>query len=333
MACALLAGTIADMDWLSKYFGPSVFLGWHGTYIHSILAAVLISGLFPAILAAAVLWGGLGIDVDVRMGKAISNDLRPMRNLAFRKLLVPLYLALLLPALLHIAMDACQSEGVALFWPFSTKRIGADWLPSIDPSILVILIGAVALPELLHLVSSEIGAKAKKPRGQTGAIIGLVLLVAYVVVRATLHSNALAMMKSRTFHGEAPRRTAAFPETLSLVTWHGIVETERSLNQVTVDVAGSGSFDPDTSMRIFKPEPSLELDAARNTGTATKFLAVARFPKATVEKTEKGYVVLLRDLRFAASGETQHEIAATIRLDDAGKVTSDELVWARDLHQ
>jgi hypothetical protein len=140
-------------------------------------------------------------------------------------------------------------------------------------------------------------------------------------------------MESRTFHGETPRRVSAFPETLSIFTWHGVVETESALDQIDVDISSANNFDPDASMRLFKPEPSAALDAARKTAVAKKLLAVARIPKASVEKTESGYTVVLRDLRYAATGETQREVAAVIELDSNNKVTSQELVWAQELRR
>jgi hypothetical protein len=228
-------------------------------------------------------------------------------------------------------MEACQSSGVMLLWPFSPKRFAADWLPRIDPWILTILIASIAVPELLHLVGSEIGAKAKKPRGQTGAIVGLVLVLMYIGARATLHSNVIALMEARTFHGETPRRANAFPEPLSLVTWHGVVETDGALNLIDVNAGSPDTFDADSSARLFKPEPSPALDTARNTPVAKQFLANAQIPKASLEKTETGYTVILRDLRHSASGETQREVAALIRLDLNNKVVSQELVWAPDL--
>ena len=328
MAGAVLAGTIANIDWFSIYFGPSAYLVWHTTYTHSILAAILISAIFFAIFFTRVLMGGQGIAAEVPSGNAVSLDVRALRVLILSAFLLPLS-----AALLHIAMDACQSSGVMLFWPFSSKRLPADWLPGIDPWILTILIACIALPELLNLVSSEIGAKSIKPRGQTGAIIGLALVLIYVGVRATLHSNVLALMESRTFHGETPRRVSAFPESLSILTWHGIVETESALNEVDVDAASPDTFDADSSVRQFKPDPSPALDAARNAPVARRFLATAQIPKASLEKTETGYVVVLRDLRYAAAGETQHEIAAVIELAPNNKVTSQELVWARDLRR
>jgi len=331
MASAVLTGTIADLDWLSNYFGPSAFLSWHGTYTHSVAAAALISMFLPAILFSAIFWGGLGIDIALPQGEVKPDDLRAARNLALRNLIAGVFVAPFCAALLHIAMDACQSDGVALLLPFSSRRFAADWLPSLDPWMLTILVAAIALPELLHLVGSEIGAKAKKPRGQTGAIVGLALMLVYVGARATLHSNVIALMESRTFHGEASRRAKAFPESLSLLTWHGVVETDSAVNIIDIAAASPDAFDAEASVRQFKPEPSPALDAARNTVAARRFLATARIPKASLEKTEIGYVVVLRDLRYAAAGETQHEIAALIELDLNSKVTSQELVWARNL--
>jgi membrane-bound metal-dependent hydrolase YbcI (DUF457 family) len=334
MAAAVLAGTISDIDWLSSYFSPSAFLTWHRTYTHSILAAILLPSILPAILGAGFfLRRELAIAMVLPKGAEAPTDPGGIIKLVWRNFLSVLIAAPACAALLHISMDSCQSDGVALFWPFSPKRFAADWLPSIDPWILTILIACIALPELLHLVSSEIGAKAKKPRGQTGAIIGLALVLVYVGARATLHSNALALMESRTFHGETPRRASAFPETLSLLTWHGVVETESALNETDVDVASPKTFDSESSLRLFKPEPSPALDAARNTVAAKRFLAAAQIPKASLEKTESGYIVVLRDLRYASAGETQHEIAALIELDANNKVTSQELVWARDLRR
>jgi membrane-bound metal-dependent hydrolase YbcI (DUF457 family) len=326
IASAVLAGCIADIDWLSSYFGPSAFLTWQGTYIHSILAAALISVVFSAVFFLGLLKGGLNVNAEMPKGNAVSFDLRALRILILGTFLVPLC-----ASLLHIAMDACQSGGVTLFWPFSSRRLAADWLPSIDPWILTILIACIAMPELLRLVSSEIGAKDKKPRGQTGALIGLALVLVYVGARAALHSNVLATMESRTFHGEIPRRVSAFPESLSILTWHGVVETETALNEIEVSATSSDTFDTDSSVKQFKPDPSPTLDAARNTAVARRFLEMAQIPKASSEKTEAGYVVVLRDLRYAAAGETQHEIAAVIELDPNNKVTSQELVWARDL--
>ncbi len=203
---AIVAGTIADVDWLSSYFGPSAFLTWHSTYTHSILAALLISILVLAIPVLALFRGPVGIALTGAEAEAVRETPNARRNLTLRIFFMAAFVAPLCAALLHIAMDACQSDGVMLLWPFSSRRFAMDWLPGIDPWILTILIAAIAIPELLRLVGSEIGAKTKKPRGQTGAIVGLALVFLYVGARATLHSNVLALLGSRTFHGEIARR-------------------------------------------------------------------------------------------------------------------------------
>jgi len=322
MTCTVLAGTIADVDWVSNYFGPSAYFAWHGTYAHSIFAVFVMLAAIPTV---PVVRHFFHHEREIVASPRIATG---------RMFWAAAVAASFCAALLHIAMDACQSGGFEIFWPFSSKRFAADWLPALDPWILTILILTIAVPELLRLVSSEIGAKEKKPRGQTGAIIGFVLIFAYVGVRATLHSNVLAMMNARTFHGETARRVSAFPEALSVLTWHGVAETESALNQMDVDVTAGSTFDPDTSTRVFKPQSSPVLDAARDTGTARRFLATAQIPKASVEKNETGYVVTLRDLAYAASGESQREVAARIELDLNNKVKSQELIWvssAREL--
>jgi hypothetical protein len=331
----VLAGIAADVDWLSAFFGSSTYLEYYRTHFHSVGPALFLAVAIVIVVAKlGFRWGGALMPLGtLPEGQSIPEDLATRGRFIFQRFFLYVLGAPVCAALLHLAMDACQSDGVMLLWPFSTKRFAADWLPSLDPWILATLIAAIALPELLRLVSSEIGAKSKKPRGRTGALVGLALIVVYIGVRATLHSNATALLESRSFHGESARRVAAYPESLSLATWHGIVETESALNQVDVNAFSTANFDADSSLRIYKPEPSSSLIAARSTRTAQRFLAVARMPKASVEKTDVGYVVILRDLRYAAAGESSQEIAALIELDPDSKVTSEELVWARDLRR
>src|SRR5258707_14655151 len=41
----LLAGTLADLDFLSAYVNPSAYLNFYRTYFHSFIATLLISAL------------------------------------------------------------------------------------------------------------------------------------------------------------------------------------------------------------------------------------------------------------------------------------------------
>jgi membrane-bound metal-dependent hydrolase YbcI (DUF457 family) len=304
----LIAGTVADVDALSVVAGPSTYLSWHHTYTHSIVAS-LAAG---AILGIAYL--------------LLSRKSSPA---AFAR---GTFLGtIVLAGFLHLAMDACQSGGITPLWPFGGRRLSADWLAGVDPWIITILIAAILLPELARLVSDEIGARNKGPRGRVGAVVGFILVIFYVGARADFHANVLATIEARSYRDESPRRAAAYPESVSLFTWHAIVETDRALHEFTVDAAPGASFDPDNGTTLFKPESSPILEHAQNAEAARKFLRISGFPKASVEKTPESYEVQIRDLRYALSGEIRHEVVALVHTDSTGKVLEDELLWARDL--
>jgi membrane-bound metal-dependent hydrolase YbcI (DUF457 family) len=305
-----VAGTVADLDALSASFRPSAYLDWHHTLTHSIV----VSAGIGLVLGFIYLW--------IRRKDMAAE----MSTTAFLG-------AVLLSGFLHLAMDVCTADGITPFWPFSGHRIAASWLASVDPWIIAILIVAFLLPELSRLVGDEIGAKAKGPRGQVGAILGLIFIMIYVGVRANFHSSALAAIQARTYRGESPRRSSAYAESVSLLTWHAIVETDHALQELTIDVTPGASFDPENGTTLFKPEPSPVLESAQNTDAAKRFLQSASFPKASIEKTPEGREVQIRDLRYAASGETQHEVVAVIRTDSNGRVIQDELRWGRDFRR
>lgn len=299
----LLAGTLADLDLLSAKFGPSAFLTFYRTYFHSALAALLF---------------GLLVTLPFLLRKRAPTENPPPP--------IPIFFAALSAAILHLLLDVCQSTGVELFWPFSARRFALDWLPHLDLWILGILLAGILLPMLSRLVTEEIGAKSKGPRGKVGASLSLATMILYVVLRFVLHSNAIAALESRTYRGESVRKVAAIAESGSPFRWHGLVETESALHDVEIEVGPAASFDPDAAVTSYKPEASPALDAARDTTVARRFLQVARFPKATVERTADGFRINLRAFpyRNAISGLRVH---AEIHTDPSGKVLSQELAW------
>jgi hypothetical protein len=225
-------------------------------------------------------------------------------------------------------MDAAQWQGVELFWPINPARIAMDWLSTIDPWIVTMLIAAIVLPEFFHLIGSEIGVKDKRPRGFVGAIVGLVMMFSYMGLRADLHATAIAQMQNRSYAGELPTQVAAFSEFVSLVTWHGVADTESALHEVTVRINSSRRSALDPGINLFKPEANPLLQAAQATEAAKHFLRVARFPKATVQKMDTGSEVQICDLRYTAAGEIKREPMVIVDFDPAGKIISEEVVWA-----
>jgi membrane-bound metal-dependent hydrolase YbcI (DUF457 family) len=301
----LIAGTIADVDLLSKFAGPSAFLSFYRTYFHSLLAALLFSALITVLL---------------RLRKPAQTGDSPAPPL-------PIFAAALAASILHLLMDLCQSAGVELFWPFSPRRFALDWLPHLDLWILGILLAGILLPTLSRLVTEEIGAKSKGPRGKMGASLALATMILYVVLRFVLHGNAVAALESRSYRGESPRKTAAFPESGSPFRWLGIVETASALHEVEVNVGPGASFDPDSAVTSYKPEPSPALDAARDTPVARRFLQAAHFPKATVEKTPGGFHIILRAFPFSGDASSSLPVHALIDTDPSGKTLSQQLAW------
>ena len=95
----------------------------------------------------------------------------------------------------------------------SHSHRGSIGYPAIDPWIITILIPVIIIPEFMHLVSAEIGAKDRLPRGFVASIIGLALIAMYVGARADLHSIAIAQLRNRTYVNEAPRKVGAYSRT------------------------------------------------------------------------------------------------------------------------
>ena len=304
-AFTIPAGVIADLDAFSALISPSAYLNWYRTYTHSLLASLIIACILGTVYRV---WASREIISRLSAGAV--------------------FVAVLLAQWLHLAMDAAQWQGVELFWPINAARIASVWLPAIDPWIVIILVTAIVLPKFFHLIDSEIGAKDKRPRGFVGAIVGLVMVLAYVGLRAELHATAVAQLQNRSYAGELPRQVAAFSEFVSLVTWHGVADTESALHLVTVHINAPRRSSLDPGINLFKPEANPLLQAAQGTEAANRFLRVAHFPKATVQKIDTGSEVRIRDLRYAAAGEMKREPMVTVDVDPSGKILSEEITWA-----
>jgi membrane-bound metal-dependent hydrolase YbcI (DUF457 family) len=298
----LVAGTLADLDLLSSFFGPAAYLRAHRAFSHSLLAAV-------AIIALAAL-------------TTLHLSRKEKQSLAV------VLAATTCAALAHIFLDLLQSDGVALLWPFKSARFAADVLPGIDPWILFLLLAGVALPELFRLVGSEIGVAEKSPRGRGGALTALSLMVLYIAARAILHANSLALLEPHSYRGESPHRMASFPDALSPFVWHGLVETQSLVCEMAIPVAPGSRFDPEAGACLHKPDASPTLSTAQSTPAARLFLESARFPRATVEKTLDGYLITLRAAEDHAQEAIRHRVAAQILLDNQSQLRSQRLIWS-----
>lgn len=293
------AGVVADVDSLSAALSPTKYLQWHRTATHSLL--------FVFILATAAF-------LFARFAKS-----ETMRGLTV--------VAVATASLLHLFLDIFQCDSLTPFWPVTHRRVALDVLPSIEPWLLTILVSAIVFPELFRLVSDEIGARSKQPRGRNGAIVGLTLALLYLGLRALLHANTIASLEAHTIAGETPHRVGAFPDSTSPFIWHSIVETESALNLVNMRSMGGEVSYASSVTTLHKPELSPMLAAAQGSDAAVAFVRVARFPKATVQSRTEGSIVEVQDLRDQASEEKSRSILAEIKLDKNSRVVSSELLW------
>jgi inner membrane protein len=311
-----LAGTFADLDLASALVGPGAYLNSRHTFTHSILGTLVTI----SIAVGSALW------LKAKSGAPLKPS--PTSDPG----IMMLVMATALVAVVHVLLDVCTSAGVALFWPWQQTRLACDWLPRVDPWILALLLAGILLPELFGLIGSEIGTKDKSPRGGNGAIVALALVLFYVGARAALHGNAVAQLDAHTYRGELPQRLAAFADPVSLLNWHGVVETTTQICVVNVPATESTRFDSESGLCTHKPEDSSLLQAAQQTVQVKKFLQASRFPKASVGTTDDGAEIVLRDARDSAEDEKPFAIALRVLLNRKRQVTSQEVLWASGAH-
>ena len=149
-----------------------------------------------------------------------------------------LYFCALLAALSHLLLDYTTAYGIRLFEPFNYRWYSWDIVYIVEPLMLLALIAGLAIPGLLGLVSQEVGARSKVPRGRGGAIAALVFVVLLWGVRDYQHRRAIAALNSFLYHQERPRRVGAYPYMINPFRWHGVVETTGFFETVPVNSSG-----------------------------------------------------------------------------------------------
>jgi inner membrane protein len=296
----VISALAPDLDWFTGLAGPRAFLLGHRTFTHSIF------GVAAIVLVTAFCFTLLGR----------KHDSSPVR-------FFPALVICTIGATLHVLFDLTNSYGVKLLWPFSNKWYAWDLVLQFDWIILLVLASGILLPMLFRLVGEEIGAQ-RKTKGVASAALTIAIVVAYVGSRYVSHDRAITLMNSRLYNGAAPLAVGAFPDSLSPLHWAGIITTETTLLRVGVPIA-NGAYDPFSAQLIYKPEGSAALDAARKSNTATLFLNFARFPRAQVERTDRGFHVEITDMRFEIGEPQGRSMKVVIDLDGRAQILNESL--------
>ena len=284
------AGNVPDIDAVALLDSTVTYLDWHRGITHSLAASPLV--------ALAVVGGFV-------LGRKLTRSHRPFG--VGRAFLVAWFGVVFG----HLLLDWSTNYGTRLLLPFSDHRLSWGAVPIVDLWLWLVLAAALTLPSLFRLISEEIGAP--HTGGWGAAWFAVAFLLAWFGFRGLCHARALAVLDAHVYKGLEPRQVGVLADFGNPFRWNGVVETAETWEVVKVNLLEE--FDPRRSRTYYPPESSLPLEAAHQSRTGKIFLNFARFPYSYVEPTERGYEVVLRDLRFEPAFSGRKGFVARIVLD------------------
>jgi membrane-bound metal-dependent hydrolase YbcI (DUF457 family) len=311
----LVAGGVApDIDDISYLISPGAFFRLHRAALHSILGGLVLACVLAYIF----------VDIDKKIPFTHPQKKKPA-PLTF-------WIALLFCGIGvagHILLDLLSTVGVALFWPFYGRFYGTDLVVNLDFWMLSILVLGLLLPLLIRLVNEEIGARKKKREGiSVAAVVTFALLAAYLGGRAELRARAVHLLLYRDYFGREADAAHAYPTLTSPFVWRGVVETDDTMEVITVPVLQGDEFESDRSLSFFKPPASPELKAAQATASAKRFMLYARDPFATSDRREDDFRVEIRDLRFASDDRSPENLVMRVQFNSLLKERYEKFIYA-----
>jgi inner membrane protein len=308
----LIAAAIApDVDLFSAVGGASAYLRFHRTLFHSMLGGLALA-LALALIATLIL----------RRFKPVAEWVNaPTISLFIRVLILCVS-----GVALHLLLDLCDADGLRLFWPFRATWQGWYLAPNLDPIILIALIASIALPALFKLVGEEIGERKKKnPIPRRWAVAAFAILAGYLATRATLRAQAIDLLQSAIYRGEVPLAAGAYPDSISPFNWRGIAATDNTLQEIEIQLSSGEKFDPERAITHYKPAQPQVLGAAEKAEAVREFVTYSRFPIASVQQTDSGWEVRLRDLRIPANSKSLENLEAVVDVDSGMQIRSEEI--------
>jgi inner membrane protein len=243
-----------------------------------------------------------------------------------------LYLFACIAGYTHLLLDFTNNYGVRLFWPLVNHWYSWDIVYIVEPVILVMLIAALVLPALFGLVSSEVGAKQKGPRGRGWAIAALIGMVLVWFVRDYEHRRAIAALSALDYQGSQAIRVAAMPYHTNAFIWNGLVETEGfyetvRVNSLTPEVDPNGH-----ALTYYKTEQTDAMRKAQASYTGRVYMDWSQWPVLEAERQDledRGTRVTFRDLRFMYPEQKGSPLGAFVQLDDKLNVVDEGFLRSR----
>ncbi len=311
-----LAAEAPDLDVLSRFGGPAFGFAHHRGFTHSFLGVPL---------DAAVVVGFVYLIWRLRGRRLKDPNLPPRWGL--------LFFYACLAGLSHILLDFTNNYGVRPFWPLSEKWYSWDIVFIFEPVMFVILLLGLIVPSLFSLIDTEIGARARGPRGRLAATLALVGVVLLWGLRDFEHRRAVNALAARTYQGSDPLRVSAYPAMTDPFRWYGVVETPAFFALAPVDSL-QPEVDPQGRLDIrYKPEETPITLAAKKSYLGRVYLDWAQYPiteTETLDPPEGGYIVNFQDLRFVQlpsflnrRSEPRRALGAGVQLDKNLHVVAD----------
>jgi len=313
VAIMLVAGVAPDLDYLSYFGGPSAFLKFHRAALHSIVGAAVV----------AVVTAGIFFAVDRRRsGEGSRAGAKP--PLRFWAALI----AAAVGVVAHDLLDVASGVGVQLLWPFRAQRYAWYLLTNVDIWVLIVLGAGLLIPELLRLVSDEIGERRKRVRGRFAAILALVLFAGYLGAREALRSRAIDLVMSSDYERRTPLTADAFPVNSAPLEWRAVAATDTTLEEIRISLAPGARFDPERGRTIYKPQDSPAVRAGEAAADTVLYLRYARFPLASVSQLEDGYRFEVHDLQFADGALGPENTFVRVDLDSKVRIVRQNIFFA-----
>jgi len=204
----------------------------------------------------------------------------------------------------HLLADAWTGWGTRLLLPFSDARVTLDWMMVVDPLFTAPL-----------LIAALWGLR-RRVLVRNSLLLGLAIAVLYLGSRV-----ALKELLTRRVTSRYPTATgvAVFPSWLGPFSWRYVatLPEQYAAGRVT-------ALRPPEEQALHRRVPDDPIGAAaRANETVREALAWARFPLAPEERTARGTLVRIADLRYHLNGDPT--LRFEVLLDPGGRVLETRL--------
>jgi inner membrane protein len=227
------------------------------------------------------------------------------------------WIACILAVLSHLVLDWTNVYGIRMLLPFSDRWLRLDITNVVDPVIWLILLVAVAIPALLGLVSSTIGARKTSGLKRGWAFVALFALLGYESLRWNSHEKALGGLNALLYMDEPAHAVYAFPDSFGTMQWRGVVEGEGFFYEMPVDF--SGNFSMRGAKLDYKIGHAPTVDAAKETHTFQVFEKFDQVPFWRINPLVDVTEVVLLDLRFGSITRTSG-FSASAMVEPDGRI-------------